>query len=104
MPVDSSPRSRFGDTAFVLFALVQMADGWLTYLGIRAFGPAIEANPIILWGTATFGVAAALTGAKTVAVIGGVILHVFAQHGAVAILTIAYLVAAIGPWTLILWR
>ena len=69
------PRSRFGDIVFLLFAIVQIADGWMTYQGIRVYGPGIEANPLIVWYASAFGAAAALTGAKTLAVICGVILH-----------------------------
>jgi hypothetical protein len=96
-------RSPFGDIIFVLFAAVQIADGWMTYQGIRVYGLGIEANPLIVWYTSIFGAAAALTGAKMVAVICGVILHVLARHVAIAFLTVTYIVAALWPWTRVLW-
>ncbi len=96
-------RPSFGNLVFIAFALVQIADGWMTYLGIRTYGPGIEANPLIVWYTQIFGVAAALTGAKTVAVFCGAILHLLARHIAIAFLTVTYIVAAVGPWTMILW-
>jgi hypothetical protein len=97
------PRSRFGDIVFLLFAIVQIADGWMTYQGIRVYGPGIEANPLIVWYASAFGTAAALTGAKTVAVMCGVILHLLARHVAIAFLTITYVIAALWPWTRLLW-
>ena len=42
-------RSRFGTIVFLLFAIVQVADGLLTYHGIRVYGPGVEANPLIVW-------------------------------------------------------
>ena len=41
----SLSRSRVGDVIFLVFAVVQIADGWMTYQGIRVYGPGIEANP-----------------------------------------------------------
>src|SRR5688572_3966237 len=96
------PRSRFGNVVFLLFAIVQIADGLMTYQGIRTYGPGIEANPLIVWYASTFGAAAALTGAKMVAVICGAILHLLARHVAIAFLTITYVIAALWPWTRLL--
>ena len=98
------PRSPFGDVVFILFALVQVADGWMTYHGIRIYGMGIEANPLIVWYAQVFGAAAALTGAKAVAVLCGAILHLFARHLLVAFLTVTYMVAAVWPWMLVLWQ
>ncbi|HUF26029.1 MAG TPA: DUF5658 family protein [Gemmatimonadaceae bacterium] len=95
-------RAFFGNAAFVLFSAVQVADGWLTYLGIHAYGIAIEANPLIGWYATLFGVPTALIGAKTVAVVCGAILHLAERHTTVVLLTVGYLVAAIWPWTLVL--
>jgi hypothetical protein len=96
-------RSPVGDLLFVLFAIVQVADGWLTYVGISQYGPGIEANPLIVWYSSVFGTAAALTGAKVVAVACGAILHLLARHLTIAFLTATYLVAAVWPWTQVLW-
>jgi hypothetical protein len=98
-----APRSRFGTVVFLLFAIVQVADGLMTYQGIRTYGPGIEANPLIVWYSSTFGAAAALTGAKMMAVSCGVILHLLARHAAIAFLTITYVIAALWPWTRLLW-
>jgi hypothetical protein len=96
-------RSRFGDVVFLLFAIVQIADGWMTYQGIRLYGPGVEANPLIVWYASIFGAAAALTGAKTLAVMCGVILHLLARHVVIAFLTITYVIAAVLPWMQLLW-
>jgi hypothetical protein len=97
-------RSPFGDVVFLLFALVQIADGVMTYHGIRLYGMGIEANPLIVWYAQAFGAAAALTGAKAVAVLCGGILYLFARHVVIAFLTVTYMVAAVWPWMLVLWR
>ena len=96
-------RSRIGNVIFLVFALVQIADGLMTYQGIRLYGPGIEANPLIVWYASVFGAAAALTGAKTLAVMCGVILHLLARHVAIAFLTITYVIAAVWPWMQVLW-
>ena len=96
-------RSRFGTIVFLLFAIVQVADGLLTYHGIRVYGPGVEANPLIVWYASVFGAGVALTGAKLVAVICGGILHLLARHVAIAFLTITYVIAALWPWTRLLW-
>jgi hypothetical protein len=102
MPERSSA-SAFGNAVFVVFALVQLADGLLTYFGIIAFGTHIEANPLIEWSVAAFGVGAALVGAKAVALACAMVLHLTARHYIMGALTIAYLVTAIWPWTRLFW-
>src|SRR5215216_3901942 len=42
-----APRSRFGDFVVVSFLVVQYLDGVFTYLGMKIWGPGIEANPLI---------------------------------------------------------
>jgi hypothetical protein len=92
-------RSRFGDVAVIAFLLVQCLDGALTYLGMRTWGPAIEANPIVSAAVASVGLAGGLVGAKLVAVFLGILLHLRHVHGLVALLTLVYVAAAIVPWT-----
>lgn len=96
-------RSAFGDTVLVLFLLAQCFDGVFTYVGVVSFGLHIEANPVIAMLMAAFGHGPALAGAKIVAGTLGICLHVREVHGAVAALTAFYLVAAIAPWTAILF-
>jgi uncharacterized protein DUF5658 len=93
----------FGDVAFVVFALVQVFDGVFTYVGIVSFGRGVEANPIIAWYINGYGAANALIGAKLIALGCGAILHVTAMHRIVGLLAAIYAIAAIWPWTLMLW-
>jgi hypothetical protein len=97
------PGSTVANLIFITFALVQVADGWMTYVGIGLYGPSIEANPLIVWHTELFGAGLALTGAKAIAVFCGVVLHLLARHIVIAFLTVTYVVAALWPWTMLLW-
>lgn len=96
-------RSLFGDVALTLFLLAQCFDGVFTYVGVASFGPSVEANPIIVALMTTFGQGVALTGAKIVAAVLGVGLHLRQVHSAVALLTGFYVAAAIVPWTALLF-
>lgn len=96
-------RSGFGDAMLLLFLLLQCFDGVFTYIGVVTFGVAIEANPIIRELIAQFGEAPALLGAKLVAGVLGIALHLRHVHGAVALLAGFYLIAAILPWAVILF-
>jgi hypothetical protein len=95
--------SAFNNAVFVVFALVQVGDGLLTYLGISHLGRDIEGNPLIAWYAAVFGAGAALVGAKAFAVLCATVLHVNDRTQTIGALTIAYLVAAILPWAHVLW-
>jgi hypothetical protein len=93
----------FGDLVMVLFLCAQVLDGAFTYIGVRAFGPSIEANPILAWLIAAVGPGAALTSAKLTAIAFGAFLHLSCVHRVVATLTGFYFVMAIGPWTHVLF-
>jgi hypothetical protein len=67
------------------------------------FGPTIEANPLLAWLIGTVGAAPALASAKTAAIVAGAFLHLISVHRVVATLTCVYLLAAIGPWTHLLF-
>ena len=92
------PKSRFGDLMVVGFLLMQCLDGVLTYLGIRIWGPTIEANPLISAAIGAAGVVGGLGAAKAVAVGFGMVLHLRRVHNLVALLTAIYFAAAIVPW------
>ena len=91
-------RSYFGDGVLLAFLLAQLADGALTYLGVHVFGLDIEANPILSFYIAAFGVGAALFAAKLLAVTCAMTLHLTARHRTVGVLTILYLGVAVWPW------
>jgi uncharacterized membrane protein len=91
-------RSYFGDSVFVLFVFAQLADGILTYVGLRTFGHSIEANPILSWYIAALGAGMALLIAKTLAVGCASTLHLTARHRTIGVLTVFYLAVAVWPW------
>ena len=92
-------KSLFGDLMVVGFVLMQCLDGVFTYLGVRIWGPSIEANPLISSAINTAGVAAGLGGAKAVAIGFGIVLHLRRVHYVVAFLTAIYFSLAVLPWT-----
>ena len=96
-------RSLFGDVVLVVFLLAQCFDGVFTYVGVLTFGASIEANPLIALLMAQFGHGAALVGAKTVAAMLGIALHLRHVHSAVALLAAFYVAVAILPWMAILF-
>jgi hypothetical protein len=95
--------SRIGDLVFVLFLVSQCLDGIFTYVGVLTFGLDIEANPIVSGLMVEFGEGAGLLGAKTVAIVLGIALHLRQVHGAIAALTAFYFAVAILPWTMVLF-
>jgi len=82
----------------VLFAVVQIADAWLTVVGIDRFGVAAEANPMLALPIVLFGPAAALIIAKGAAVVGAAVLYRLSRHVLLAALTVMYVCVAIMPW------
>jgi hypothetical protein len=96
-------RSRFGDTIIIVFLVSQALDGVLTYLGLRQFGPAVEANPLISSVMPLLGQGMTLAFVKLFASSLGAILHVTGVHRAVALLTALYLGAAVVPWAALLF-
>ncbi|HWF84430.1 MAG TPA: DUF5658 family protein [Vicinamibacterales bacterium] len=91
--------SIFGDLTVLGFVLVQCLDGVFTYLGVKLWGPGIEANPLISSAMTFAGLGVGLAGTKLIAVGFGIMLHLRRTHLIVAILTAFYLAAAIVPWT-----
>jgi len=102
MRLDAAPDarpSRFGDVAVICFLVVQALDGGLTYLGVRTWGPGIEANPLVSSAMTYAGWGAGLAGTKLMAGAFGILLHLRHVHGLVALLTAFYVAVAIIPWT-----
>ncbi len=98
----SPRRSFFGDLVIVAFLMSQALDGVLTYLGLKQFGPAIEANPLISSALPVLGLAGTVAAAKLLAAGFGIVLHVTGVHRVVAALTALYLAGAVVPWAAIL--
>jgi hypothetical protein len=100
LPGDES----LAEAIWIAFVVVQALDGAMTFIGMQAFGIHIEANPLIAWYVSMLGPALALCAVKLFAVACGIALYLTAQHKAIAALALAYLLAAVGPWTHLLWR
>jgi arginine exporter protein ArgO len=98
----SAPRSPFGTGMMIAFIVAQLCDGVLTYVGVRTFGLAIEANPIISWYIETLGVATALMGAKGLAIACATLLYQLAHYRTICALTVMYFTVAIHPWVILL--
>ena len=81
---------------------MQVADACSTLAGVAQFGVRIEANPLILFLISTYGVTSALIVAKTVAILGGTVLYLSSRHLLLAVLTVAYVYAALVPWAWVL--
>lgn len=96
-------RAAFGNIALVVFLLSQCFDGIFTYIGVLSYGIGIEANPVIAALMMNLGHGAGLVGAKTIAAVLGMCLHLRQVHTAVALLAAFYVAAAVLPWTAILF-
>lgn len=92
---------RFGDVSVVVFFVAQALDGILTYLGVRTWGPSIEANPLVSSAVSFAGVGTGLAATKLFAAGLGMVLHLRRVHLIVAFLAAFYVVAAIVPWTVL---
>lgn len=100
---NTEQRWLFGDLALVAFLLAQCLDGVFTYVGVVAFGIGIEANPVVAGLMTHLGLGPGLLGAKMIAALLGISLHLRQVHYALAVLTGFYVAAAIAPWAMILF-
>ena len=82
----------------VLFVLLQLADGVLTYAAVERFGTAAEGNPILATWIVITGTAPALIGAKLIACACGGVLYAAGVHRVLAALSALYFFAAVMPW------
>jgi hypothetical protein len=92
------------EAIWIAFVVVQALDGAMTFIGMRAFGTQIEANPLVAWYVTMLGPAAALFAAKLFAVACGAALYLADCHKTLATLALTYLLGAVGPWMHLLWR
>ena len=82
----------------VLFVLLQLADGVLTYAAVERFGTAAEGNPILATWILITGAAPALIGAKLIACACGAVLYFAGVHRVLAGLSALYFFGAVVPW------
>jgi hypothetical protein len=103
--VSIKQQNRLGDAIMIAFLATQVLDGYLTYRGIRdlGLGVEIEGNPLVAIAIGAFGVRVALVLVKTAASLFGFLLHTHKYHRVLAALTALYVVAAIGPWIVLLY-
>ncbi len=104
-PRSSPQRTLFGDIVIIAFLMSQALDGVLTYVGLKQFGPNIEANPLLSLVLPVLGQAATVASAKLLAAGFGIVLHMRGVHRTVAALALLYFAAAVLPWaTLLFWH
>jgi hypothetical protein len=86
----------------IIFLLLQLADGVLTYAFVQRFGATAEGNPILATWIVLTGTAPALIGAKLLACACGGVLYATGVHRVLAGLSALYFFAAVMPWLQIL--
>lgn len=82
----------------MVFVLLQLADGVLTYAAVERFGAEAEGNPILATWIMISGAAPALVGAKLLACACGAVLYAAGVHTVLIGLSALYLFAAVMPW------
>jgi hypothetical protein len=83
---------------WVAFVVVQALDGAMSYVGVSLHGPDIEGNPLVAWYLSAFGPALGFVVAKLFAVGCGAVLYLTGRRQWMALVTIVYIVFAVGPW------
>jgi hypothetical protein len=96
-------RPVFGDAALLVFLLLQVADGVLTYHGMTILGRNAEGNVLLLTLMNSFGDGVALLCAKVIASVLAICLHLARVHWVVASLAAFYALAACVPWLVLLY-
>jgi hypothetical protein len=88
----------------MVFLLAQAGDGMFTYAAVQAHGVAAEGNMLLVTWMMLVGPFPTQFVAKLVAAAGGCLLYARGVHRTLALLTLLYMVAAIGPWILLQTR
>ena len=84
-----------------LFLLAQAGDGVFTYAGVRVYGVAAEGNMVLATWMMLVGPFPTLFVAKRSPPAAGSCSTRAAIHRTLALLTLFYLVGAIGPWLMV---
>jgi hypothetical protein len=92
----------FAKVTLTLFMISQALDGLLTYTAVRAFGHAVEGNPILVTWMSIAGAGPTILVAKIGACACGLVLYAHGTHRALAALTAVYLLVAVAPWVYVL--
>jgi hypothetical protein len=85
----------------LVFLLLQVFDGVLTYVAVAMLGVVSEGNLLLATAMHFAGAGPALFGAKALAAGCGILLYFRGFHGILGILTGLYLVGAITPWLMV---
>ena len=85
----------------LLFLVAQLWDGVFTYAAVHAYGIEAEGNQIISTWMILVGPAPTILVAKILASACGLLLYIKGVHRTLALLTLIYAAAAIGPWLVI---
>jgi hypothetical protein len=85
----------------LIFLLLQVMDGVLTYTAVAILGVVGEGNLLLAALMQIAGAGPALIGAKALAAACGLLLYVRGLYGVLGALTALYVIAAITPWLLV---
>jgi hypothetical protein len=88
----------------LVFLLLQVFDGVLTYTAVAVLGVVTEGNVLLATVMQMAGAGPALVGAKAIAAGCGVLLYFRGFYGILGVLTGLYLIGAITPWLLVFHR
>jgi hypothetical protein len=85
----------------LVFLLLQVFDGVLTYVAVAMLGVVGEGNVLLATAMQVAGAGPALFGAKMLAAACGVLLYFRGFYGILGVLTGLYLIGAITPWLMV---
>ena len=85
----------------LVFLLLQLFDGVLTYTAVAVLGVVNEGNVLLATAMHAIGAGPTLVGAKTLASACGFLLYVRGFYAILSALTALYLLVAITPWLMV---
>lgn len=91
-------RVRFGRIVFLIFLVLEIADGLITFGAVRIFGSGAEANPILATWIQLAGPGITLLAAKTMACGLAAVLYRTGHDKTLVALTGLLLCLAVAPW------
>ena len=101
LPETMRPKPRL---ILVVFLLLQVFDGVLTYTAVAWLGVVGEGNVLLATAMHVAGPGPALVGAKSIAAACGLLLYVRGFYTVLGALTGLYMLVAIAPWLMVFHR
>ena len=108
--IDLSDASPTREVLFLcsFLGILQLLDGYLTAVGVHHFGTEVEGNALLRIAMEAYGFIPTLVGAKLLALLVLILLYRLSPSvrwlpHALKGLSALYLLAAVIPWTIILW-